>query len=101
MLKLHDDQFQEMTSQTREHLRCASCNPKDSRILTVGNHGTVILMDKSSRARKLDSNTSSNLRRVSWSPDGSYAVIVGNEGTALIWNGSLFTEVDGALNNLR
>jgi WD40 repeat protein len=101
MLKLHDDRFQEMTSQTKKHLRCASYNPKDSTILVIGNRGTVILMDKSGRARKLDSKTPSNLRGASWSPDGSYALIVGNDGTALVWDGSSFTEVDGALNNLR
>jgi WD40 repeat protein len=101
MLGFHSDRFHELESQTREHLRCASYNPMDSTILAVGNRGKVILMDKSGRARTLDSKTSSNLRRCSWSRDGSYAVIVGNDGVALIWNGSSFTEVDGALNNLR
>jgi hypothetical protein len=101
MLGLQGDRFHELESQTREHLRCASYNPMDSTILAVGNRGKVILMDKSGRARMLDSKTSSNLRRCSWSRDGSYAVIVGNDGAALIWNGSSFTEVDGALNNLR
>lgn len=101
MLRFHNNRLHELTSQTREHLRCASYNPKDSTILAVGNRGTVIITDKLGKTRKLDSKTASNLRRASWSPDGSYAIIVGNDGTALSWNGSSFTEVEGALNNLR
>ncbi|TMI66530.1 WD40 repeat domain-containing protein [Candidatus Bathyarchaeota archaeon] len=101
MLQFHNDRFHELTSQTNEHLRCASYNPKDSTILAVGNKGTIILMDKVGRARKLDSKTASNLRRASWSPDGSYAIIVGNDGAALVWDGLSFVEINGALNNLR
>ena len=101
MTRYHDDQFNDLTSQTNEHLRCASYNPDDSAILAVGNKGTIILMDKVGRARKLDSKTASNLRRASWSPDGSYAIIVGNDGAALVWDGLSFVEVNGALNNLR
>ena len=101
MTRYHDDQFNDLTSQTNEHLRCASYNPDDSTILVVGNKGTIILMDKVGRARRLNSKTASNLRRASWSPDGSYALIVGNDGVALVWDGSSFTEVEGALNNLR
>src|SRR5437899_10326360 len=101
MTRYHDDQFNHLTSQTNEHLRFSSYNPEGSAILAVGNKGTIILMDKVGRARKLDSKTASNLRRASWSPDGSYALIVGNDGVALVWDGSSFTEVEGALNNLR
>jgi len=101
MTRYHDDQFNDLISQTNEHLRCASYNPDDSAILAVGNKGTIILMDKVGRARKLDSKTASNLRRASWSPDGSYALIVGNDGVALVWDRSSFIEVEGALNNLR
>src|SRR2546428_981680 len=101
MIRYHDDRFRELISQTSEHLRCASYNPKDSTILAVGNKGTIILTDKVGKARKLDSKTASNLRRASWSPDGSYAIIVGNDGAAFVWDGSSLAEVEGALNNLR
>jgi len=101
ILQFHNDRFHELASQTNEHLRCASYNPKDSTILAVGNKGTIILTDKVGKIRKLDSKTASNLRRASWSPDGSYAIIVGNDGAALVWDGSSLTQVDGALNNLR
>jgi len=101
MMRYHDDRFHELTSQTNEHLRCASYNPNDSTILAVGNKGTIILMDKVGRARRLDSKTASNLRRASWSPDGSYALVVGNDGAAFVWDGFSLVEVDGALNNLR
>jgi WD40 repeat protein len=101
MLQFHSDRFDELTSQTNEHLRCASYNPKDETILAVGNKGTIILMDKVGRVRKLDSKTASNFRRASWSPDGSYAIIVGNDGASLVWDGSSLTQVNGALNDLR
>ena len=101
MMRYLDDRFHELTSQTNEHLRCASYNPNDSTILAVGNKGTIILTDRVGRARRLDSKTASNLRRASWSPDGSYAIIVGNDGAAFVWDGSSLVEVDGALNNLR
>src|SRR3989449_4355886 len=101
MTRYHDDQFNDLTSQTNERLRCASYNPDDSAILAVGNKGTIILMDKVGRARKVDSKTASNLRRASWSPDGCYAIIVGNDGAAFVWDGFSLAEVDGALSNLR
>src|SRR5256712_8621332 len=101
MTRYQDDQFNDLTSQTNEHLRCASYNPNDSTILAVGNKGTIILMDKVGRARRLDSKTASNLRRASWSPDGSDALVVGNDGAAFVWDGFSLVEVDGALNNLR
>src|SRR2546425_7975639 len=101
MMRYYDDRFYHLTSETKEHLRCASYNPKDSTILAVGNNGTIILTDKAGGARKLDSKTASNLRRASWSRDGSYAIIVGNDGAALVWDGLSFVEVNGALNNLR
>src|SRR2546428_13725385 len=101
MRRYHDDQFNDLTSQTNENLRCASYNPDDSAILAVGNKGTIILMDKVGRARKVDSKTASNLRRASWSRDGSYAIIVGNDGAAFVWDGSSLVEIDSALNNLR
>ena len=101
MLRFQNNRFHELTSQTNEHLRCASYNPNDSTILAVGNKGTIILTDKVGKARKLDSKTASNLRRASWSPDGSYAIIVGNDGAAFVWDGASLAEVEGALNNLR
>src|SRR5437870_12433560 len=50
MTRYHDDQFNHLTSQTNEHLRCASYNPDDSASLAVGNKGESMLMGIVARA---------------------------------------------------
>src|SRR5437879_12813153 len=54
MMRYYDDRFYHLTSETKEHLRCASYNPKDFTIFSLWNKGTIILTDNDSGSRELD-----------------------------------------------
>ena len=77
-------------------LRWAAWHPDGSWCLLVGNRGTVVRYEPSTKGGRLDvieSGTKHNLRGVAFSPDGERALLAGNRGAVLLYEGGSITEL--------